>query len=195
MPRESRHITTPLGRVRAYYGLTQPELAQYLGITLSLANHLEAGRRAPSALVLERLSPLAAHMLPEAADVPLPTAPPAGRPARPWPFAKAPRRLPARGVQPALATAPAARAGPQGGAQALPGLRAALPPAEADAPPPTASLEARREAIRLRYVREFLEVQATALDPEALSRWHLLHLRAEALEAEAAALGVLLGQG
>jgi hypothetical protein len=46
---------------------------------LSLANHLEAGRRVPSALVLERLSPLAAHMLPEAADVPLPTAPPAGR--------------------------------------------------------------------------------------------------------------------
>lgn len=72
---------------------------------------------------------------------------------------------------------------------------ACAPPCPRPRPPPTASLEARREAVRLAYVRDFLKVQATALDPEALSRWHLLHLRAEALEAEAAALGALLGQG
>jgi hypothetical protein len=54
-------------------------------------------------------------------------------------------------------------------------------------------LEARREAIRLTYVRAWLDLQATTLDPATRSQWHLLHLRAEALEAEAAALAALLG--
>jgi hypothetical protein len=36
-------------------------------------------------------------------------------------------------------------------------------------------------------------LQQTTLDSATLSQWHLLHLRAAALEAEAAALAALLG--
>ena len=195
MPRESRHTTTRLGRVRAYYGLTQPELAQYLGISLPLANHLEAGRRVPSALVLERLAPLAAQMPPEAPAVPLPPAPPPGRldPA-PLEARRAACLYHAGNLRWQLRQLPAQARTAARWAQALPGLRAALPP-EAPAPPPTADLAARREAIRLRYVRDFLDLQATTLDPATLSQWHLLHLRAAALEAEAAALAALLAAG
>jgi len=180
--------------VRAYFAMTQRELALYLGISEPLLNHLEAARSLPSPLVLERLAPLLAAVPDEPAAPLLPTAPPAG------PLDRAPlearrdaclyhagnlrwqaRQLPERAQV-------AAR-----WAQALPALRAGLPPAEAAAPDPT-DRAAAREAVRLAFVRDFLEVQATALDPATLSQWHLLHLRAEALEAEAAALSALLDE-
>lgn len=195
MPRSARVAATLFARMRAYYGMTLRELATCLGISETLAHHYETGRRAPSRAVSERLAPFLAHMQPAATDPPLPSTPPPGP--------LAPGTLEARraaclyhagNLRWHLRQLPEQARTAARWAQALPGLRAALPP-EAPAPPPTASLEARREAIRLAYVRDFLTVQATALDPEALSRWHLLHLHAEALEAEAAALAALLGQG
>ena len=193
MPRRSFPSTNPFAQVRAYYGITQRELAAYLGITEPTLNHFEANRRLPTRTVLERLAPLAQQMQPAATDAPLPTAPPPGR--------LAPGPLEARrdaclyhagNLRWQLRQLPAQARTAARWAQALPGLRAALPP-EAPVPPPTADPEARREATRLRYVRDFLDLQATTLDPATLSQWHLLRLRAEALEAEAAALAALLG--
>jgi hypothetical protein len=131
-------------------------------------------------------------MQPAATDAPLLTAPPAGR-LDPGPLAarRAACLYHAGNLRWQLRQLPE-HARTARWAQALPGLRAALPP-EAPAPPPTASLEARREDVRLRYVRDFLDLQQTTLDPATLSQWHLLHLRAAALEAEAAALAALLG--
>jgi transcriptional regulator with XRE-family HTH domain len=193
MPRRSYPSTNPFAQVRAYYGITQRELAAYLGITEPTLNHLEANRRVPARAVLERLAPLAQQMQPAATDAPLPTAPTAGRP-DPGPLAarRAACLYHAGNLRWQLRHLPERARTAARWAQALPGLRAALPPADAPAPAPT-DLEARREAVRLAYVRDFLDLQATALDPATLSQWHLLHLRAEALEAEAAALAALLG--
>ncbi len=191
MPRPARLSDTLFARVRAYYGITLRELAACLGISETLAHHYETARRYPSRAVLERLEPFIAQMNDGLPLVPLPTAPPPG-PLDPAPLEKRRaaclhaahnlrwemRQLPERARQ-------AAR-----WARALPTLQASLP--EPAALPPGADLAARRQAIRLTYVRGWLETQATALDPEVLSQWHLLHLRAEALEAEAAALGKLL---
>jgi hypothetical protein len=51
---------------------------------------------------------------------------------------------------------------------------------------------ATREGARLRYVHAWLATVPLALPPEALAEYHLLHLRAQALAAEATALGQVL---
>jgi len=193
MPRPSRVAETLFARVRAYYGITLRELAACLGISETLAHHYETGRRYPSPAVSARLAPFMDQMPPAPTDAPLPPAPPAG-PLDPAPLEarRAACLYHAGNLRWQLRHLPEQARTAARWAQALPGLRAALPP-EAETPPPTAGLEARREAIRLAYVRDFLALQATALDPAARSQWHLLHLRAEALEAEAAALAALLG--
>jgi transcriptional regulator with XRE-family HTH domain len=193
MPRPSRIAETLFARMRAYYGITLRELAACLGISETLAHHYETGRRYPSPAVSKRLDAFIEQMPPEAPDAPLLPAPPAGR-LDPGPLEarRAACLYHAGNLRWQLRQLPAQARTAARWAQALPGLRAALPP-EVPAPPPTASLAERREAIRLRYVRDFLDLQATTLDPATLSQWHLLHLRAAALEAEAAALGALLG--
>lgn len=193
MPRRSPPPRSSFARVRAYFTITQRDLALYLGITESRLNHLEAGRSLPRPEVLARLDSLLAAVREEPTDAPLPTAPPAG-PLDPGPLEarRAACLYHAGNLRWQLRQLPEQARTAARWAQALPGLRAALPP-EAPAPPPTASLEERREAVRLRYVRDFLDLQPTTLDPATLSQWHLLHLRAAALEAEAAALAALLG--
>ena len=59
--------------------------------------------------------------------------------------------------------------------------------------PPTGEPPAAPEALRLRYVHAWLASVPLALPPDELAEWHLAHQRALALEAEAAALGALLG--
>lgn len=181
--------------MRAYYGLTLRELALCLGISETLAHHYETARRVPSRAVAERLAPFLDQVPPaaEAEAAPLPTAPPAGR-LDPGPLHK--RRATclheAANLRWQLRQLPAQARTAAHWARALPALLAAVPPPEAA---PAADLAARREAIRRTYVRDLLDLQATALDPATLSQWHLLHLRAEALEAAAAALAALLGPG
>jgi len=193
MPRPSRVAETLFARVRAYYGITLRELAVCLSISETLAHHYETGRRYPSPAVSARLAPFIEQMQPAPIDAPLPTAPPAGAldPA-PLEARRAACLYHAGNLRWQLRQLPAQARTAARWARALPGLRAALPP-EAPAPLPTADLETRREAIRLTYVRAWLDLQATTLDPATRSQWHLLHLRAEALEAEAAALAALLG--
>ncbi|MDQ2772965.1 MAG: helix-turn-helix transcriptional regulator [Bacteroidota bacterium] len=77
MGRTTKHFQSLLAQVRAYYGLRQHELAALLGVAESLVGHLEAGRRALTLAVSERLAPFTQHMVDDAA-APLPTAPPPG---------------------------------------------------------------------------------------------------------------------
>ena len=74
-------------------------------------------------------------------------------------------------------------------AAALPGMRAALPP-----PPPPGAVPATPEAVRLRYLHDWLATVPLELPPDELARWHLGHARVRALEAEAAALAAVLGE-
>ncbi|MGY3087339.1 transcriptional regulator with XRE-family HTH domain [Hymenobacter sp. UYAg731] len=188
MPRSAAHSTSLLADVRRYYGLQQRELAALLGISPALAHQIEAGRRALTLEVSERLAPFTQHMVEDAA--PLPTAPPPG-PFDPGPLAArraaclheaANLRWAVRGL-PALALV-AAR-----WATARPGLLAALPP-----PPAAEETPATSEAVRLRYAHAWLALRPQALPPAELARWHLAEARATALEAEAAALAALLGR-
>jgi len=76
--------------------------------------------------------------------------------------------------------------------RALPTLLAGLPtlpdlPPESEATPPAAPVPAETSR-----TREWLRSQATELAPEEAAQWHLLRVRAETLEAEAAALSTLL---
>ena len=193
MGRPASSSTSLLAQLRYYYGLRQQELASLLGISPTLANLLERGRRAPSGAVFERLAPFLAVMA-AAPVLPEPVAPPDTPP--PGPIAPGPlerrrraclyeahnlrwqlRHLPEQ-------TAVAARC-----AKAMPRLRAALPP-----PPPEGEAPTTQEAVRLRYVHSWLETVPLTLAPEELTHWHLLHQRALALEAEAAALAALLAR-
>ena len=166
MPRKSFPSATLMQAVRHYFGLEQQELARYLGVTRAQVAHIESGRRALSSALLLRLNPLALHLPPDAETAPAPVE--------------------------------------------------ELPPS---APPPeTGELDWRRRqclhrAARLRrelaallqqvaYAERWAALpagigasvpgKATALSPADVARYHLLRLRAEALETEAAALAALL---
>lgn len=78
-----RHTVLPVtlaARVQHYFGLSQAELALYLGISPALAQHLGSGRRRLTGALFALLEPLARHLPP--ADVPAETtaAPPPGLP-------------------------------------------------------------------------------------------------------------------
>jgi len=67
--------------VRAHFGLTQPELGQFIGVSGAVVGHVEAGRRVLPAEAQRRLRPLALLLPPpEGLGPPLP-APLAGAPA------------------------------------------------------------------------------------------------------------------
>ena len=186
MPRPSNHPDSRLAGVRRYYGLHQRELAALLGVSPELVKHIEAGRRALTREVSERLAPFTRHML--AAPTPPPPAPPPG-PFAPGPLEK--RRAAclheAHNLRWQLRALPEQAAVAARWAAALPGLRAALPPPAPEAP-------ATAETVRRRYVHAWLATVPEALPPDVLATWHLARQRALALEAEAAALAELLAE-
>lgn len=188
MPRTAPESFTLLARVRRHFGLQQRELAALLGISNALVHQIEAGRRALTREVGERLAPFLAALEAAAPEL-LPEAPPPGS-FDPGPLEK--RRAAclheARNLRYRLRELPTQARQATHWARARPGLLAALPP-----PPPEGMAPATREEARLRYVHSWLATVPLALPPEALAEWHLLHQRALALEAEAAALAALLG--
>lgn len=207
MARPAVYSDTLLARVRRHYGLHQAELAALLGISPAQAHYLEAGRRTLTPAVAERLAPFlapldarpettaeaAARQLAEttaALREPLPPPPPGPFDADPLARRRAACLHEARTLRWRLRALPEQAAVAARWAAALPTLRAALPP-----PPPAAETPATPEAVRRRYVHAWLATVPPALPPEVLAAWHLAHQRALALEAEAAALGVLLGEG
>ena len=175
--------------VRRHFGISQEDMAGFLGISQGQLANIEAGRRGLSAAALLRLNPLAA-LLPE-------SEPPAEAPAEPLPLPVAPAAGPlearrdycvwkARNLRYELRRLLAGVEIARRWQTALPALLAALPPAAPEPAPPG-------EWSRLTYPRELAQFWATAFTPEDAARHHLLRLQAEALETEAAALAVLLG--
>jgi len=185
MPRryQSPGSSTAIGAVRHYFGLKQEELAWFLDVSKAIIGHIEAGRRAPSLGLLHRLLPLARHL-----PAPPPAAPPAGSlPAT----APAPEAAPlaarraeclAKAAQLRCQLAPLAERAWYASRwqQALPAVLAELP---AHTP------EEQETTVVL---RPWLARKGEAFQPAHVARYHLLCLQAEALEAEAAALGALL---
>jgi transcriptional regulator with XRE-family HTH domain len=204
MPRFTRPAADPdtaVAAVRQHFGLSQEEMAGWLGLSKAQAGHLETGQRALSPAAAEALAPLL-RQVPAVG----PAAPPTLRlasaaPAAP-PLALAPpeaaplaarldycqhhaRRL-RRLLRPLAAAAGLAARW----AVALPALRAALPPDPGPLaePDPVADWPGWLAWHRHRWLAR----RPTALPPARSARYHLLRLQAEALEAEAAALQALL---
>ncbi|OON67770.1 hypothetical protein B0919_16375 [Hymenobacter sp. CRA2] len=168
-----------LAQVRYYFGLDQAALAAYLGIAPGLVGHLEAGRRNVSGTVLQRLLPLAQQLpatpeVSEAAESEPPglVGPASGPLEARLDYCRHHIARLRRELRPLLEAAEVARRWQQ----ALPALLAAAEPGS----PAHDWLLRRRQAA------------AAALDAEASARYHLLRVRAEALEAEGAALTALL---
>jgi|GEM_PF-714799 len=148
MPRPARASTHVTARVRAWFGLSQTELALYLGVSPMQVSHLNGGSRALSAGVLAALLPLVQQLPPEAELLAALAPPPGAAPAAPAtpPPALAPGSPPPEAAALALRRREcllhAARLRTQAEAlaqqaivaarwaAALPALLAALPPAE-----------------------------------------------------------------
>lgn len=179
MPRRAKPSTTLLARVRRYFDLDQATLAAYVGVGAAMIGHIEAGRKACSSQVLLRLLPLvqalpAALVVEAAADPATHLAPPATAPlAARRDYCQHHAAKLRRELTALTQTLEHARRWQQ----ALPAL---LAQAE----------ERARPWLRCR------QAQATAdLNGDTAARYHLLRLRAEALEAEAAELAKLLEAG
>ncbi|SHK09131.1 helix-turn-helix domain-containing protein [Hymenobacter psychrotolerans] len=190
--------------VRAHFGLSQEELARYLGVTRGLVAHLEAGRRPPTAAVSRRLGYLAALLPPPTGHgpaaprfgVPEPL-PPLALPALPD-LGGAPDAAPLRRrllqvraqaarLRLALHQAGKGSALQQRREWGLALLRAALPPAEATA--------AAEQAHLGRWLAVLAaDIGGSAATPARRAAQALALLRVAALEAEAAALTPLLGR-
>lgn len=175
--------------VRRYFGISQADMAGFLGISQGQLANIEAGRRGFSVAARLRLDPLAALV----SEVPPPPAEPLAE-ALPLPVGPAAAPLEARHdycvwkarnlryeLRALLPRVEVARRWQT----ALPALLATLPPAAPDPAPPG-------EWTRLTYPRELAQLWATAFLPDDAARHHLLRLQAEALEMEAAALAHLL---
>jgi transcriptional regulator with XRE-family HTH domain len=192
MGRPAIPSTTIPAAVRAYYSLKQEELAAWLGVTKAFVSHVEAGRKALPSAGLLRLTPLAQH---------LPAAPaPTAALARPQPTDPAPATFPAPEPGPLEARLDycryhAARLRRQlrpleARARYVARWQAALPALLATLPPDAAA-DTPAEARRRRWIGE----RAAPLTAADAATWHLLRLRAEGLETEAAALAALLPGG
>ncbi|MBT2558532.1 helix-turn-helix transcriptional regulator [Hymenobacter sp. ISL-91] len=186
MPQKAIPSNTLAAAVRAYLGLTQEQLADYLGVSRGQVAHVEAGRRplrAEAACLLRRLAAL----------LPLPdlvgganieavnkqtALPPAEKPLLRrwakcrWQLANLQQRLDQSEKQAELA------------------LRWQALPATTPEPPTKAPDEA---AIRRdRLLREWATMAADALAPATVAERQLLMLRIQFLAAEARALEKLL---
>lgn len=180
MSRKSTPSAHPLAAIRRYFGLHQETLAAYLSMTPAQVGHLEAGRRTLKADATQRLLPLLQAL-------PAPNAPPnaedpAARLAPPDAAPLAARldycQHQARQLRRELTAFTQKLAIARRWQQALPPLLA------------TAADERARAWLLRRQ-----EQAAADLDGETAARYHLLRLRAEALEAEAAGLAALIGAG
>ena len=175
--------TSTAATVRAYLGLSQAALGQYLGLTRGQVAHVEAGRRGlnrPATHLLNQLADLLPPPLgegppePDLATLPaeLPDPHPLRRRQRRCVWQAANLRL---DLEKRVTRAHQARRWQQ----LLPGLLAALPARPADAPS-----------------RRWLTARATnaqaELDPASTAARVLLQLRIRYLEAEAAELARLL---
>jgi DNA-binding XRE family transcriptional regulator len=200
MPHTSQPSDSVVAAVRAYFQLTQAEMAAWLGVTKAQASHLEAGRRGLNEASADALAPLLRHLPPPGpastalrlASVAGPAsllalAPPEAAPllAR-LDYCQHHARRRRRLLRPLEAQAAVAARW----AAALPALRAALPPDPGPAaePDPASDWPAWLNWHRHRW----LDQRPTTLPPDQSARYHLLRLQAEALEAEAAALAALL---
>lgn len=192
MPRITAPTRSLAAAVRAHFGLTQPELAAYLGLTRVQIGHAETGRRGLGTAALAGLLPLA-DCLPAAA----PPAPPAFGTPDPGPLAARldycqhhAARL-RRELRPLEAQATAAGHWEA----ALPAIRATLPPDLGGAEPPARPPgPARRAAFATWFRWRWLALRPTALPPDLSAAYHLRRLQAEAYETEAAALATLLNE-
>ena len=204
MPRTVRPSELPVGAVRRYFGLDQQTLAQYLGVSAGLLSQLESGKRTLTYAVEQRLQPLVALLPPpgsppEAGAPAAPPVPAAGTPeAAPLARRLAECRHQAANLRYALADLAAPLTYAARWAAARPGLLAALPaptPADlADAPPDSAA-PGGRVAFGRWFARQWLLARPVALPPATAARYHLLRLRADALDYEAAVLAALLATG
>jgi len=175
MARPSRPAATPFALVRDYFGLDQQTLAAGLGVAREQLAGYETGRRGHQAATTQRLLPLLQAL-------PATPAPPADPAAGLAPPAAAPllARLDycqhhAARLRRELAKLETTLEYARRWLAALPALLA----------------QATDERARQWLLRR--QAQATAdLDAEASAYYHLLRLRAEALETEAAALAALL---
>lgn len=200
MPRSALPSDTVVAAIRTHFSLTQQEIAVWLGVSEAQAGHLESGRRGLAPAAAEALAPLVAALPSLAASTPgalrlaSATAPPAPALAPPE-AAPLEARLDycqhhARRLRRQLAPLEAQAAQAARWSAALPTLRAALPPDPGPTAPPDPATHWL--AWQAWHRHRWLDQRPTALPPDLSARYHLLRLRAEALEAEAAALAALL---
>jgi transcriptional regulator with XRE-family HTH domain len=193
MPRRANPSDSSLAAVRQYFGIDQQEMARYLGLSAPSVSQIEAGRQGRSAEVLRLLDPLVAALPPTATeDTPAPAD--LGLPER----APLEARLDycrhhaarlRRELRPLEAQAVVA--GHWRAAQ--PAILATLPPDPGGTEPPALPAGPARWLAYLGWYRwRWLLSRPLALPPDLSTRYHLLRLRAEALETEAAALAALL---
>ncbi|GAB3833140.1 hypothetical protein [Hymenobacter jeollabukensis] len=188
MARPATH--SRFSRLGAHFGLKVYELAQYVGVDATLLSRMGTGERGLNQAVFDGLEPFMAAL--DAATA-----------APPPPVLEAPERAPlearldycqhhARRLRRELR--PLEEQAQQAGhwAAALPALRAALAPdpgpADADRP----DIRVSRAAWLNWFRHRWLAIREPALRSDLSARYHLLRLRAEALETEAAALQELL---
>ncbi|QNH60630.1 helix-turn-helix domain-containing protein [Hymenobacter sediminicola] len=178
MPRKSTPSTALIAQVRKYFSLDQQALADYLSISRPYVADIEAGRRTLTGRVLLRLNPLAALLPAEAPARPAPEEAPPGAPALgPLEARLDMCRHQAGKLRRELQRLSAAYAQARHWQVVLPSL---LATAEADAP-----------AHQWLLARQH-QTHATLHDADTAARYHLLRLRLQALETEAATLAVLL---
>ncbi|WP_223649203.1 helix-turn-helix domain-containing protein [Hymenobacter psoromatis] len=174
MGRRSIPSTSLAATVRKYFGLTQTELGQLLHLTRGQVAHVEAGRHLFSPATEQPLLALAASL------------PVANEPADPAAHLAPPDAAPLAArldyCQHHAAQLRREQAALTQEIEVARRWQQALPPLLAQAP----DVPARAWLLRRQ------EQAAADLDGETAARYHLLRLRAEALEAEAAGLAALL---
>ena len=197
MPRFGSLFDSLPARIRRYFGISQEELASYLGLTGAQVSRLEAGKQDTSAAIWQQLDRLATP-LPAAEPLPLTAA-------VLLTLATAPERAPlearldycqhhARRLRRALRPLEAQATYAARWRDALPVLRAGLPPDPGGEEPPVATGPGRWASFLVWYRWRWLALRPTTLSPDEAARYHLLRLQAEALEAEAEALAALLAR-
>jgi DNA-binding XRE family transcriptional regulator len=177
--------TTLAARVRAYFGLNQDDLAQYLGVTRGAVSHMETRRNDVGTTVWLRLLTLAAS-LPPADEPAAPTAAELA-PEAPGTLEEVPVRLrllecqrEARLLCRTLEAQHNASQYVQRWQQALPALQAALPD------PPTADSQWQQR--QRRWLATHTTDIADKLAVVPLTEYRLLQLRLHLLETEATEL-------
>ncbi|WP_400190463.1 helix-turn-helix domain-containing protein [Hymenobacter sp. B81] len=184
MARNARFSDSLLQRVRRYFGLSQHELAMWLGLTQPQLSRYESGDRYMPMEVAQQLEPWR-ELLPAE---PLTT--PAYGPPQRGPLEARLRYCQhhARRLRWQLRPFEAQAVLAARWAAALPTLRASLPPAPAAEPAAGTDWPAWHHWFRHRW----LALRPTTLPADLSAQYHLLRLQAEALETEAAALDQLL---